>query len=84
MPALHAGALDERIDGVLSAGHFAPRENVGQEPLDRNVFGLLRDFGDAEVASPIAPRPLVLDYSGYPEYTVSMSGGKRKRIIAAP
>jgi cephalosporin-C deacetylase-like acetyl esterase len=84
MLALYAGALDERIDGVLSAGHFAPRENVWQEPLDRNVFGLLRDFGDAEVASLVAPRPLVLQYSGYPEHTVSMSGGKGERMIAAP
>ena len=84
MLALHAGALDERIDGVFSGGYFAPREGVWQEPLDRNVFGLLRDFGDAEVASLIAPRPLVLQYSGYPEHTVSLTGATKERAIAAP
>lgn len=84
MLALHAGALDERIDGVFSAGHFAPREGVWQEPLERNVFGLLRDFGDAEIASLIAPRPLVLQHARYPEHTVSMTGEKGQRTIAAP
>lgn len=84
MLALHAGALDERIDGVFSAGHFAPREGVWQEPLERNVFGLLRDFGDAEIASLIAPRPLVLQYARYPKLTVSMTGEKGQRAIAAP
>ncbi len=84
MLALHAAALDERIDGVYSAGHFAPREGVWQEPLERNVFGLLRDFGDAEIASLIAPRPLVLQHARYPEHTVSMTGGQGKRTIAAP
>jgi cephalosporin-C deacetylase-like acetyl esterase len=84
MLALYAGALDERIDGVFSAGHFAPREGMWREPLDRNVFGLLRDFGDAEIAGLIAPRPLVLQYARYPEYTVSMTGGKGERAIAAP
>jgi len=84
MLALYAGALDERIDGVFSAGHFAPREGVWQEPLERNVFGLLRGLGDAEIASLIAPRPLVLQHARYPEHTVSMTGGQGERAIAAP
>jgi hypothetical protein len=57
---------------------------VWQEPLDRNVFGLLRDFGDAEIASLIAPRPLVLQHDRYPEHTVSMTGVQGERAIAAP
>ena len=70
MLALHAAAIDERIDSVFSSGYFAPRESVWQEPLDRNVFGLLRDLGDAEIASLIAPRPLVLQHAGYPTIEV--------------
>ena len=31
----------------------------GKQPIDRNVFGLLEQFGDAELASLIAPRTLV-------------------------
>jgi dienelactone hydrolase len=84
MLAMQAGALEERIDGVFSAGHFAPREGVWQEPLDRNVFGLLRDFGDAELAVLIAPRPLVLQHARYPGHKVSMTGAQGERAIAAP
>ncbi|MBM4201145.1 MAG: hypothetical protein FJ189_07650, partial [Gammaproteobacteria bacterium] len=84
MLALHAGALDERIDGVVSAGYFAPREGVWQEPLDRNVFGLLRDLGDAEIASLVAPRPLVLQHAHYPEHTVNAKDGNGQRTIAGP
>ncbi len=49
--ALYAGALDERIDGTVVDGAFGPREETWKEPIDRNVFGLLREFGDAELAA---------------------------------
>jgi dienelactone hydrolase len=65
--ALHAGALDRRIGATLVSGHFGPRENLWREPIYRNVFGLLREFGDAELASLIAPRALVVEYSASPE-----------------
>lgn len=84
MLALHAAALDERIDSVYSAGYFAPRENVWEEPIERNVFGLLRNLGDAEIASLIAPRPLVLQHLFYPKWAVSMEAPKGARAIAAP
>ena len=84
MLALHAAAIDERIDSVYSAGYFAPRESVWEEPIERNVFGLLRDFGDAEIASLIAPRPLVLQHLFYPKLVVSMEAPKGARAIAAP
>jgi cephalosporin-C deacetylase-like acetyl esterase len=84
MLALHAAAIDERIDSVYSAGYFAPREGVWEEPIERNVFGLLRDFGDAEIASLIAPRPMVLQHLFYPKLVVSMEAAKGARAIAAP
>ncbi|MFO1441208.1 MAG: hypothetical protein U1F81_23010 [Verrucomicrobiaceae bacterium] len=84
MLALHAAAIDERIDSVYSAGYFAPRESVWEEPIERNVFGLLRDLGDAEIASLIAPRPLVLQHLFYPKTVVSMEAPKGARGIAAP
>jgi dienelactone hydrolase len=84
MLALFAGALDDRVDGVFSAGHFGPREGVWREPLDRNVCGLLRDFGAAEVASLIAPRPLVVHHARYPEQSVSMTAEPGQRASAAP
>ena len=79
-----AAAIDDRIDGVFSAGWFGPREGVWREPLDRNVFGLLRDFGGAEIAGLIAPRPLVLAHSAYPVHEVSRTAAAGVRAIAAP
>ena len=84
MLALHAAAIDERIDCVYSAGYFAPRDGVWEEPIERNVFGLLRDLGDAEVTSLIAPRPLALQHLFYPKLFVSMEAPKGARAIAAP
>jgi cephalosporin-C deacetylase-like acetyl esterase len=84
MQAMHAAAIDERIDCVYSMGYFAPRESLWQEPIERNVFGLLRDFGDAEVAGLIAPRPLVLQHLFYPNYVVKMEASQGVRAIAAP
>jgi dienelactone hydrolase len=59
--AMYAGALDTRIDVTLVSGYFDSRQNLWQEPIDRNVFGLLEQFGDAELASMIAPRGLVVE-----------------------
>jgi len=64
--ALYAGGLDTRIAAVAVSGYFGPREALWQEPIYRNVFGLLAEFGDAELASLIAPRALVVEASGVP------------------
>ena len=69
MLALYAGALDERIDVVGVSGAFGPRENLWREPIYRNVQGLLREFGDAELASLVAPRTLVIDSAKWPNVT---------------
>lgn len=67
MLALYAGALDERIDSVGVSGYFTSRQNIWEEPIDRNVFGRLREFGDAELASLIAPRHLAIEAAAGPE-----------------
>lgn len=67
--ALAAGALDTRIDATCVAGYFGPRERVWDEPIYRNVFGLLDEFGDAELASLIAPRALIVEACRSPEIT---------------
>ena len=43
------------------SGHFAPRERAWEQPLDRNVFGLLNHFGDAELGSMVGGRGLVVE-----------------------
>ncbi|HEV7221185.1 MAG TPA: dienelactone hydrolase family protein [Pirellulales bacterium] len=65
--AFHAAAVDPRIDGVLVSGYFRSRQDVADEPLERNIWALLHEFGDAEIASLIAPRDLVVEYSPEPE-----------------
>ncbi len=64
--AMVAAALDPRIDAAWVSGYFQPRESLWQEPIYRNVWGLLTEFGDAEIASLIVPRSLVIEYSRPP------------------
>ncbi|MCY3774954.1 MAG: hypothetical protein OXH11_03140 [Candidatus Aminicenantes bacterium] len=65
--ALYAAALDPRARATLVSGYFQPRERVWQEPVYRNVWGLLQEFGDAEIASLIAPRALMVEACRGPE-----------------
>ncbi len=61
--AFYAAAIDERIDAALVSGYFQRRTELWREPIYRNVWGLLRGFGDAGIASLIAPRGLVVEAS---------------------
>ena len=54
--AFYAAAVDPRIDAVLVSGYFRSRQNVATNRWRRNVWALLHEFGDAEIASLIAPR----------------------------
>ncbi|MFN7680175.1 MAG: alpha/beta hydrolase family protein, partial [Planctomyces sp.] len=66
--ALAAAAVDERICSCWVAGYFQQREGLWQEPLDRNVWRMLTEFGDAEQAGMVAPRRLVLEACRVPEF----------------
>jgi len=82
MIALYAGALDRRIDAVYVSGYFGPRETIWQQPLDRNVFGLLREFGDAELASLIAPRKFFADDAKVAPVNLPGEGGAPATIVS--
>ncbi len=72
--AFYAGALDTRIAATSVSGYFEERRQViWRQPVTRNVFGLLEEFGDAEVAAMIAPRALIIEAAHGPE--VTMPGG---------
>ena len=58
--AFYAAACDPRIDGATVHGYFGSREKISSEPIYRNVYGLLREFGDAQLASLIAPGKLII------------------------
>lgn len=64
--ALYAAALDPRVRATLVSGAFGSREHTWSEPIYRNVWSLLTEFGDAELASLIAPRILVVEHSAFP------------------
>lgn len=82
--SMYAAALDERVKGVVVAGYFGPRENVWKEPLDRNLFGQLRDFGDAEIATLIAPRKMAVICGHYPITGAPPKASSGVRAVAAP
>ncbi|HEV8002289.1 MAG TPA: hypothetical protein VGP63_20530, partial [Planctomycetaceae bacterium] len=59
--ALYSAALDPRIKSTWVSSYFGPREEIWREPIYRNVWSLLAEFGDAEVASLVMPRTLVIE-----------------------
>ncbi len=74
--AFYASALDPRIDATVVSGYFGAREGLWKEPLDRNVFGLLERFGDAEVAAHlIQPRSLLVEAARGPSFVVPPGTG---------
>jgi dienelactone hydrolase len=81
--ALYAAALDNRIKAACVSGYFDDRRNIWQEPIDRNVFGLLEQFGDAELAGMIAPRTLIVEAARGPELKLPGKGGAPARLVTA-
>jgi dienelactone hydrolase len=81
MLALYAGALDTRIDATCVSGYFGPRERIWEQPIDRNVFGLLEQFGDGELAAMVAPRALGVEALGYPKLTLPSEGGAPSVLV---
>jgi dienelactone hydrolase len=65
--AFYSGALDSRIDTTCVSGYFSPREQLWREPIYRNVWSLLHEFGDAEIASLIKPRGLIVEHCEFPD-----------------
>jgi dienelactone hydrolase len=79
--ALYAAALDTRIQAAAVCGYFEPREQLWKQPLDRNVFGLLEQFGDAELAAMVYPRKLVIEAAAYPVVTLPSEGGGPATLV---
>ena len=79
--SLYSAALDDRIDVACVSGYFSERESVWQQPVDRNVFGLLEKFGDAELAAMVAPRILIVEASDGPQLELSGGAGAPGRLM---
>jgi dienelactone hydrolase len=82
MLALYTGALDTRVNSVCVSGYFGNRNGIWEQPIDRNVFGLLEQFGDAELAAMIKGRFLTLDEYGGPSVTLPSEGGAPARLAS--
>jgi dienelactone hydrolase len=63
--ALYSSAVDTRISATVVAGYFGPRERIHQEPIYRNLWGLLSEFGDGDLMYLIVPRPIFLEYPAF-------------------
>ncbi|WP_199773681.1 alpha/beta hydrolase family protein [Stieleria maiorica] len=81
--ALATAALDQRIDAVCVAGCIGKSESVWTEPIDRNVFGLLDEFGNAEMLTLIAPRKVLVNHARIAERTFDGSGSGAPGVIAS-
>ena len=83
MLAAYASAVDRRIDATLVSGCFGPKEKLWQEPIDRNVFGLLDQFGGAELATLVSPRTLLIQAAQWPAVNLPSEGGA-PGVLATP
>jgi cephalosporin-C deacetylase-like acetyl esterase len=79
--SFYAAAADTRIDEAVVAGYFNARERLCDEPIDRNVFGLLDQFGDAEIATLIAPRKLIIVNCDAPELVLKSEKGGAPGVL---
>ncbi len=84
MLALYTAALDTRVKTTVVSGYFDNRNGVWREPIDRNVFGYLKEFGDAEVAAMVAPRTLIIEAARAPEVTIPPKLGGGPGRITTP
>ena len=80
--ALYAATLDKRISSTLVSGYFHSREKLWEEPIYRNVFGLLTTFGDAELAVMAWPRKVTIEFVQGPE--INHTSEEWARSGAAP
>ena len=88
--AFYSAALDPRIKAALVSGYFQPREELWKEPIYREIWSLVREFGEADIASLIAPRALVVEHcrfpvvTGPPPQTNERRGATSNGTIATP
>jgi dienelactone hydrolase len=81
--ALYSAAIDTRIDATLVSGYFQARE-VWKEPIYRDVWGLSREFGDAELASLVVPRALIVEACQGPQVDGPPPATEERKDYACP
>ena len=86
--ALYSAALDPRIKNTYASGYVNNRNQLHKEPIYRNVFGLLKEFGDSELlmlgGAPSGARKVNVEYAKEPAITGPPAPVKGRRGGAAP
>lgn len=82
MIALYSAALDPRIKSSCVSGFFGSVDEGWQHPIDRNIFGLLEQFSDAELASMVAGSGYVhMDRAQGPRVNLPSDGGAPANLV---
>ena len=85
--AMYSAAIDPRIEKTHISGYVNNRNDLHKEPIYRNVFGLLKEFGDAELlmlaGAPNKTRTLNVEYTREPNVK-GPPAPRNKRDDAAP
>jgi dienelactone hydrolase len=86
--ALYSSAIDPRIKNTYVSGYVADRNELHREPIYRNLFGLLREFGDAELlmlaGAPKDRRTVSVEFAKEPTISGPPAPVKGQRGGAAP
>jgi dienelactone hydrolase len=86
--ALYAAAIEPRIRNTYVSGYVNNRNDLHREPIYRNVFGLLKEFGDAELmmlaGAPNNERKVNVEYSREPAIKGPPTPAKGRSGGAAP
>jgi len=85
MLALYARALDTRIAMTCVGGYFGSRKSLWSEPIERNVWGRVAEFSDAELVdmATAGQSPLILEGSAGPIVKIA-SKGAAPGVLSAP
>jgi dienelactone hydrolase len=67
--ALLTAAVDQRFSRLLVSGAWGPLADVWQQPIDRNVWSLVRDFRAADLLDLAAATHVVVEAGRWPEVT---------------
>lgn len=72
---LYASALDSRVRHTYISDAFGIWNTAWSQPLDRNVFRIIDEFGDGELVTMIAPRRFLFDDTFFARHVFAGKGG---------
>ncbi len=78
--ATYAAVLDPRIAHLATQGFSLQNPPLWQQPLYRNVFGILREFDDASFVKLLNPRALVFPFATPPVDDFVLQADMRREV----